>query len=193
MNGGYYLTEQEILDENDRVEQAKKKPELFGVLYDKYFQPIFNFIYRRTDDEETAADITSQTFFKALSNLKKYEFRGLPFSAWLFRIAANEVNKYYYKSGKNPVFSIEENRVKQLVADVETEDLENKIQLVLEVFREAPKEIVEVLELRFFEGKNFKEIAFILNISESGAKMRTYRSLEKLKQIILSKPGYEQE
>lgn len=193
MERGNYLTEQEIQHENDWVNRAKKDPSEFHVLYDKYFTSIFNFIYRRTGDEDLADDLTSQTFFKALTNLKKYEFRGLPFSAWLFRIASNEVNKFFTKRNKNRVFSLEEERVRQLVGESDQEDMEQKLKLVVEVFKDAPKDIVEVLELRFFEEKSFKEIAYILDISESGAKMRTYRALEKLKGIIISMPGYEQE
>ena len=193
MKKDYYLSDNEILAENAMVERAKKNPREFSFLYDKYFGPVFNFIYRRTDDEDLADDLSSQTFYKALSNLKKYEFRGLPFSAWLFRIAANEVNKHFTKAGKAMVFSLEEERVREIVGDDCPEDMERRLKLVMEVFREAPREIVEVLELRFFENKNFKEIAYILDISESGAKMRTYRALEKLKGIITSKPGYEQE
>ena len=92
-NSGH-MSDAEIRDEQQIVQKAKQDANAFGALYDRYFEGIFHFIYRRTDDEAVAGDLTSLTFLKALQNLKRYEFRGLPFSAWLFRIAANEVNKF---------------------------------------------------------------------------------------------------
>lgn len=192
MKSNHHLTDREIKEEYEWIKAARKDPRLFSRIYDRYFNGIFHFIYRRTDDETIADDLTSQTFLKALQNLEKYEFRGLPVSAWLYRIATNEVYRHFNKKGRQYIFSIEEERVRELMAEVETDDLEEKIKLVLTTLKEAPSDVVEVLELRFFEDKNFKEIAYILNITESGAKMRTYRALEKLRNLIESKPGYEQ-
>jgi len=187
-NGGH-LTQEQIQEENLLVEQAKNDPVKFGVLYDRYFEPIFNFVYRRSDDEEVAADITSQTFVKALENIKKYEFRGVPFSAWLFRIATNEVNRYYRKKHKKMVFSLEEEVIKGLVNEEEADDLRDKLPQILEILNEAPTQLVEILELRFFEDRSFKEISYILGISESGAKMRTYRAIEKIREILNTRTG----
>jgi len=90
-----HISQEDILLEYETVKKAVKDPGEFQVLYDKYFTPIFNFIFRKIDDEEITADLTSQTFLKALRNLKKYKYKGVPFSAWLYRIASNEVNKHY--------------------------------------------------------------------------------------------------
>ena len=176
-----HMSEEEIRHENMNVEEAKKNPEAFGVIYDRYFEGIFNFIFRRTDDENLAGDLTSQTFLKALQNLKKYEFKGLPFSAWLYRIAANEVNKHYYSKKRTRVFSLEEDRIKEIFEENEHQFSQSQIDLLIRVLNELPTETMEVVEMRFFEGKNFKEIAYILNIGESGAKMRLYRAIEKLR------------
>jgi RNA polymerase sigma-70 factor, ECF subfamily len=176
-----HMTEEEIQVENDLIQATRKDPGKFSAIYDKYFEGIFYFIFRRTDDEDVTADLCSQTFLKALQNIRKYEFRGLPFSAWLYRIASNEVNKYYYKKKKTMVFSLEEERVMELFEDSEKQFSQEQIDMLIKVLKELPTDTVEVLELRFFEGRSFKEIAFILNISESGAKMRLYRSVEKLR------------
>ncbi|MEO1049934.1 MAG: sigma-70 family RNA polymerase sigma factor [Bacteroidota bacterium] len=176
-----HMSEDAIKAEQEIVQAAKRNAKAFGKLYDKYFEGIFSFVYRRTDDEDIAADLTSQTFFKALQNIKKYEFRGLPFSAWLYRIASNEVNKHYRKTDTKALFSVEEGRVLEIMAEsVENAD-EEQLQLLVKLLKELPTAMVEVLELRFFEGKSFKEIAYILEITESGAKMRTYRAIEALK------------
>lgn len=175
------LNEDEIRSEYIIIERSKKDPRAFAALYEKYFDRIFNFIYRQTDDEDLTADLCSQTFLNALNNVSKFEYRGVPVSAWFYRIAANEVNKHYRKIKKERVFSIEEERVKELVDlgyDAVDEEL---IQRLLEFMKELPTDMLEVLELRFFEDKDFKEIAFILEITESGAKMRTYRALDRLR------------
>lgn len=175
------LSDDDIRKEYTILERSRKDSRAFGELYEKYFDRIFNFIYRQTDDEDLTADLCSQTFLNALNHVDKFEFRGIPVSAWFYRIAANEVNKHYRKIKKERVFSIEEVRVKELI-ELSNEDWDEElIQRLLEFMKELPTEMLEVLELRFFEDKDFKEIAFILNITESGAKMRTYRALDRLR------------
>jgi RNA polymerase sigma-70 factor, ECF subfamily len=175
------LSEDEIRNEYAVLERSKKDPKAFGELYEKYFDRIFNFIFRQTDDEDLTADLCSQTFLNALNHVNRFEYRGVPVSAWLYRIAANEVNKHYRKQKSVRIFSIEEVRVKELV-EMTTEGWgEELVQQLIGYLKELPTEMLEVLVLRFFEDKDFKEIAYILNISESGAKMRTYRALDRLR------------
>ncbi len=175
------MTEEEITAEHVIIEAAKKDARQFSEVYDRYFDGIFEFIFRRTEDEELADDLCSQTFFRALDNLKKYEYRGLPFSAWLYKIATNEVNKHFNKTKRNRVFSLEEQRVRELMEVEEEEFSQEQLDLLKDTLNELPTSTVEILELRFFEGRSFKEIAYILNIGESGAKMRLYRAVEKLR------------
>ena len=175
------MTEAEIQHEYAILERAKRNPKAFGELYEKYFDRIFNFIYRQTDDEELTDDLCSQTFLSVLKNIGRYEFRGVPFSAWLYKIASNEVNKHYRKKKNDKVFSIEEVRVRELFEQANDGWDEEILEQLLRYFKEFPTDMLQVLELRFFEDKDFKEIAFILDITESGAKMRTYRALDRLR------------
>jgi len=175
------MTEVEIRDEQQIVAASKKNARAFGPLYEKYFDRIYHFIYRQTDDEDLAGDLCSQTFTNALNNLPRYEFRGLPFSAWLYKIAGNEVNKYYRKIKGKKIFSIEELKVRELVERSEEGWNEELIARLIEFMKDLPTDMLQVLELRYFEDKDFKEIAYILDITESGAKMRTYRALDKLR------------
>jgi RNA polymerase sigma-70 factor (ECF subfamily) len=175
------MTEEEIRQEFQLLKQSKKDSAAFGILYEKYFDRIFNFIYRQIDDEELTADLCSQTFLNALKSLPQFEFRGLPVSAWFYRIAANEVNKYYRKKKTDRVFSIEEVRIKELIEQSNEGWDEEMVNRLMTYLKHLPTEMLEVLELRFFEDKDFKEIAYILNITESGAKMRTYRALDQLR------------
>ena len=175
------MTDDQIRKEQEVIERSKKDPKAFGEIYELYFDRIFNFLYRQTDDEELAGDLCSQTFINALNNLKRYEFRGFPFSAWLYKIASNEVNKHYRKNKGKKIFSIEEIKMKELVEQANDGWDEEMVSRVINYMNELPTEMVQVLELRFFEDKDFREIAFILDITESGAKMRTYRALDKLR------------
>lgn len=175
------MSEDEILHEYSILNRSKKNPQSFGELYEKYFDRIFNFVYRQTDDEDLTADLASQTFLIALKNVDRYEFRGVPFSAWLYKIASNEVNKYYRKQKQTKVFSIEETRIRELIEQANEEYDEEVVNRLMNFLKELPSEMLQVLQLRFFEDKDFKEIAFILDITESGAKMRTYRALDRLR------------
>ncbi len=189
------MTEQEIQQENEMVERSKRDPKAFSSLYEKYFARIYYFILRQTGDEETAGDLCSQTFVNVLHHLKSYEFRGLPFSAWVYKIASNEVNKYYRKKKGTKIFSIEEARVRELVERGDRggqEWDEDIIQKLLVYLKDLPTDMLQVLELRFFEDKDFKEIAFILDMTESGAKMRTYRALDKLRKHFQIKVKYDE-
>jgi RNA polymerase sigma-70 factor (ECF subfamily) len=87
VNPMYHQTNQRMEEELSWIRRAQKDPECFGPLYKKYHEQIFRYVYQRMDDEETAFDVTSQVFMKALNNLNRYEFRGVPFSSWLYRIA----------------------------------------------------------------------------------------------------------
>ncbi len=185
------MTEDEIRKEEQVIERSKKDPRAFGELYEKYFDRIFNYIYRQTDDEELAGDLCSQTFVNALNNIKRYEFRGFPFSAWLYKIAGNEVNKHYRKNKGNKIFSIEELKVRELVEQGTDDWDEELISQLIRYMNELPTDMIQVLELRFFEDKDFKEIAFILDMTESGAKMRTYRALDKLRTNFNLKVKYD--
>jgi RNA polymerase sigma-70 factor (ECF subfamily) len=185
------MSEDEIKHEYEILQRSKKNPKAFGELYEKHFDRIFNFIYRQTDDEELTADLCSQTFLIALKNMERYEYRGVPFSAWLYKIASNEVNKHYRKIKHDKVFSLEEIKVREIFEQLNEGWDEELIQRLTSYLKELPTEMLEVLELRFFEDKDFKEIAFILDITESGAKMRTYRALDRLRKSFNLRIKYD--
>jgi RNA polymerase sigma-70 factor (ECF subfamily) len=128
----------------------------------------------------------------ALNSIHKYEVRGVPFSAWLYKIASNEVNKHYRKNKGKAVFSIEELRVRELIERSDENWDEDLIQQLLQFMKDLPTDMLQVLELRFFEDKDFKEIAYILDMTESGAKMRTYRALDKLRKNFNLKVKYDE-
>jgi RNA polymerase sigma-70 factor (ECF subfamily) len=185
------MSEDEIREEFRILERSSRDPKAFGLLYEKYFRRIFSFIYRQTDDEDLTADLCSQTFLSALKNSGKYQFRGVPVSAWLYKIASNEVNKHFRKKNQTKVFSIEELRFRELFEQENDGWDEEMVEQLLNYLVDLPTEMLDVLQLRFFEDKDFKEIAFILDITESGAKMRTYRALDQLRKKFNIKIKYD--
>lgn len=185
------MSEEEIRQEESIITKAKSNPAAFASLYEKYFDRIYYYLLRQTDDEELAGDLCSQTFVNALNNIKKYELRGVPFSAWLYKIASNEVRKHYRKSKGKKIFSIEEVRIKELIEESDEVWDEDQINKLIDFMKDLPEDMLQVLVLRFYEESDFKEIAYILDITESGAKMRTYRALDKLRKKFKIKIKYD--
>ncbi|WP_338790768.1 sigma-70 family RNA polymerase sigma factor [Bernardetia sp. MNP-M8] len=175
--------------EEEQILAAQKDSKNFRFLYEANYEAIFRFLYRKANDEALAADLTSQTFIKALQNIQKFEYKGVPFSAWLYRIASNEFLKYYRKQKKMPVYSLEEETAKKLTnfsEELADERQQERIDQLKKVLEKLKTKDMQMIELRFFEDKSFKEIAFILETTESAAKMRTYRILEKIKESVSS-------
>jgi RNA polymerase sigma-70 factor, ECF subfamily len=170
--------------ERQQIEQAKRDPRHFAPLYNAYFETIFRFIHSRVRDKDLTGDLCSQTFTKALFALKGYKFMGYPLSTWLFRIALNEVNMHFRKQKKEQLVPISEQQLGELSEEVgdedETRDLENLI-IGMNLLDEAN---TDILEMRFFEKRRFAEIGQILGISEDNAKMRVYRAVKKLKELM---------
>lgn len=165
------------------IAKAKKDSTHFSLLYDKYWEPIFYYILKKVHSMDDTGDICQTAMLKAMMNLPKYEDRGFPFSAWLYRIASNEVNLYFRKQKKNGFIEIKETHIVDLMSEVEivnsnSIDTQEQLLLILESLK--PKES-ELIEMRFFFKYSFKEIADFYNISEANAKMRLYRTIDKLK------------
>lgn len=180
------VSNDDIQDEWSSIQAAQRNPAAFRPLYDRYFESIFQFIHNRTQQEELSADICSQVFLKAMQRIQDYTFRGVPFSAWLYRIASNEVAQWYRQSKKLRVVSVEDANLFSMFEEVLEDDLEKFRPFLIPALDELKEADLEIVEMRFFEQRPFKEIAEVLNITESNAKVRTYRVLERLKKIIMN-------
>ena len=182
-------------DEKDLIKRAQKEQESFVKLYDKYYPQIFGYILKRVADLEIAQDITSEAFFKALKNLWKFRWKNISFSAWLYRIANNEIANYFRKNKK---YSISLDKLKKngfepiSLHNPETEFLKAQEELkkhqdflkIQEKISQLPIRYQEVITLRFFEKKKIKEISEILGKKEGTIKSLLHRGLEKLKDLV---------
>jgi RNA polymerase sigma-70 factor (ECF subfamily) len=180
----YHVTPTELASEMAIVEAAKKNPSRFGVLYDNYYEQIFRYIYQRVDDKEQAFDATQQVFVKALESIHNYEFRGVPFASWLYRIAFSEVNNVY-RAQKQRTVNIDSQSVYAIMDELEETKIDEYHDKIVDIIgKELPEDELQLIEMRYFEKRSFKEIAALLEITENNAKVKTYRILEKLKKIM---------
>ena len=154
----------------------------FIKLYDKYLKQIYNFIYYKTSHRETAEDLTSQTFIKALNNLETFHFQdNASFSAWLFTIARNNVSDYYrsYKNIKDidDVWDLADDE--DISLDYEFKERSAWLRKYLKELNNAQREIII---LRVFQDLSYKEISKINGKNENASKMEFSRALKTLKE-----------
>lgn len=180
----YHISIKEQTEENVWIEAAKKDFQKFAPLYDKYYEAIFRFIYKRLADEELAFDITSQVFLKAMERLNQYNHKGVPFSSWLYRIARNEVYDSLKNNKAERNLNIDSVQVYNIIDELEADSLELNYKKMIKAIGELPEDELQLIEMRFFEKRAFKEIGEILEITENNAKVKLYRILEKLKNKI---------
>jgi RNA polymerase sigma-70 factor (ECF subfamily) len=183
----YHATAEQMNQEQVQVEAAKKDPNFFAPLYNKYYKQIFGYVYQRMDDKETAFDVTAQVFLKALTNLGKYEFKGVPFASWLYRIAQSEVYQMFRDKKAKKTVNADIGDLKFIFEEIEENYYEEYTPKVMKLIKELPEDDLKLIEMRFFEKRPFKEIAEIMNITENNAKVKLYRILERIKKTITKK------
>ncbi len=172
-----------IMTEEDLIQNAKKSAQHFGLLYEKYHHRIFLFVLKRLETEEEADDITSKVFVKAFLNIHKFEYKGHSISSWLFRIAINECNQYFRRLKKERVISIGSEGIEQIKVEIQI-NREEELQALAGALSELNEEELNLVELRFFEGLSFKEVAEAMGIKENNAKVKTFRTIAKLRKFM---------
>ena len=165
------------------AQQDRKK---FAALYNKYFKEIFIYILKKTADENLASELTSNVFLKAMMNLTKYRDMGYPFSSWLYRIASNEINKYYRDNKKVQEVAINEKDAVTFLDEIDL-DTNKDLQKLMSCVGELKEDYSTLIEMRFFDKMSFNEIGEVLGITGNNAKIKLYRAVEKLKKIFHSK------
>ncbi len=184
-------------NEKELIERAKKDPEAFAVLYERNFMQIFRYAMHRTGDAEASYDITSETFMKALKKIGSFRSTGAPFSAWLFKIAINEIRLHYRRKKRGAllfdepdyIYSLENSRVsagiqEELAEAQEAADTNKVLQVLLRAMRDMDENYKDALILRYVEGKKISEISQITGKSEGTIKSLLSRGIEKLKKIM---------
>ncbi|MBS1637186.1 MAG: sigma-70 family RNA polymerase sigma factor [Bacteroidetes bacterium] len=186
-NPRYHHTAVQLQDEQLIIEAAKENPERFGPIYDKYYKQIFGYVYQRMESKDAAFDLTSQVFLKALTNLQKYEYKGVPFASWLYRIAHSEVMQSFRDQKSQRTINADVGDLRHICEEVEEAYREEYQSIVMKIVRDLPEEELQLIEMRFFEKRPFKEIAEILNLTETNAKVKMYRILERVKKTLVKR------
>jgi RNA polymerase sigma-70 factor (ECF subfamily) len=180
------------MNEAELLENIRKKPEIFSELFKLYYKPIFGYIIRRTGSFDDTADIAAETFLKAFQHIHKFRYTGIAVKVWLYRIATNEVNMYFRYRQKHDLlferFNEEDKKIFDSYIADDRKEIESELQrheqflIILRELKKLPIKYQEVISLRYFEGKENKEIVDILDINEGTLKSLLSRGLEKLRQ-----------
>lgn len=179
------MAEQDLKLEEKQVVAAKQDPKNFVVLYDKYFDQIYRYVYRRVSDKDMVEDLVSQTFYDALAHLQDFQWRGFSFGSWLYKIAHNNVLKWYRDNNKqtapieegmdipdNAVLPNEKAEVRELQAEVQ------------EIMAKLDPEEREIVRLKFFEEVSNIEMAEIMGLSANHIGVKVFRVLKKVKSLL---------
>ena len=165
------------------IEAAQADPARFVELYDRHVDRIYAYVSRRAGSRTVAEDVTSEVFEQAFTNLGTFEWRGVPFIAWLHRIASNALADHWKRAGRDS---------HELPPDVpderEHQDLERRVSLFQLVDR-LPDAQRQVIQMRFVEDRSIREVAAALDRSEGAVKQLQLRAIDNLRRGIEERPA----
>ena len=186
------------MNEEQLLKDIANDPANFSQVYEAFHDRIFGYVYRRTTNYEAARDITAETFLKACVNVHKFKWQNISLLYWLYKIATNELNRYFNNQKYSPysLCKIQEEYGLDIIdrSHSETDGMKLKEELerhqefmrVNESVRKLDLKYQDVISLRFFEHKSIKEIAMILDKKEGTIKSLLSRGIEKLKDKLIS-------
>lgn len=171
------------LTEASLVELAKEDPEAFGELYQRCVDRIYTYIYYRTGNAADAEDLTARTFHQALTHLPKYTDHGVPFVAWLYRIAHNLVANHHRSHSRWKLTSLEDLELSGKPADGPERVAESneRRSALWAAIRRQPEERQRLLILKYADRLSNEEIGAVMGRTESAIKSLYFRTLKALK------------
>lgn len=181
-------------DESALIERAKDDEDAFGQLYERYSQRIYQYIYYRTSSEPDAEDLTAKTFMRAWQHISAYDDRGVPFSAWLYRIAHNLVANWHRDRSRRKVISLDDLsrwQVNEEGPEAAALFAEDRATL-LRVVRRLPADRQELLALKFVEHLSNAEIGGVMGRSEGAIKSLYHRTLLTLRDELQEETHVEE-
>jgi RNA polymerase sigma-70 factor (ECF subfamily) len=178
----------QAVDEVALIERAKEDPEAFGLLYERYVDKIYNYIYYRTGNHHDAEDLTAKVFYQAMNHIGRFVQRGAPFSSWLYRIAHNLVANWHRDRSRRQIVSLD--RLASVNRQREDGPFQQVIQgeryeALLAEIRCLPADRQELLILKFVERLPNAEIGQIMGRSEGAIKSLYHRTLVSLRQRMV--------
>jgi RNA polymerase sigma-70 factor (ECF subfamily) len=173
------------LNEETALSQAGQgNREAFGILYEMYVSRIYNYVYYRTGNPYDAEDLTARVFFRAMHHINNYQDRGLPFSAWLYRIAHNLVANWHRDNSRRPEIPLDDGLITRHsgedhpeVALLQNEERERLLRMI----HRLPSDRQQLLILKFVEHLSNSEIGQIMGRTEGAVKSLYHRTLLSLR------------
>ena len=174
----------ELEEERLLIEGAKADPALFQNLYDRYFDQIYSYVYYHCGSREQAEDITAATFQRGLEDLPNFQWRGVPYSAWLYRVAGNVLSRDRRRPAWLELQDIqyrgdEPDQPEALVLQTEEN---SRLQ---EAIQALPPDQRQAILLRFFAGMRNKEVGTVMNRSEGAVKLLVFRAVGNLRKELV--------
>ncbi len=160
--------------------------EAFGILYERYVRRIYNYIYYRTGNVNEAEDLTARVFQRSFRHIEKYDDRGVPFSAWLYRIAHNLVANWYRDRSRKKEVVLEDNIQSNFHYDFPERALERnqENEKLIVALRRLPPERQQLIILKFVEGMSNADIGVIMRRSEGAIKSLYHRTLDSVRKEV---------
>lgn len=174
-----------MLDGEEKIiiDAIKGEASAFGLLYDKYQPQIYRFIYLKVGQREEAEDLTHQVFLNAWKNIEKYQFKGFPFSSWLYQISRNEVIDYYRTKKQDA--DIEKIPEPEIIDPTERKiDLNFQMNVVRRAIARLGQEQQDILIMRFIEEMSPEEVAVIIGKPAATVRVLQHRALKKLRDLL---------
>lgn len=170
-------------DDITLIQSAAERPEAFGELYDRHVRKIYNYIYYRTGNHHDAEDLTARVFQRALRHAANFEDKGVPVSAWLYRIAHNLVANFHRDRSRKPVVPLDDRiLISERGAHPEASAIQSEeIRVLLRHVRRLPDDRQQLLILKFVERLSNAEIGEIMGRTEGAIKSLYHRTLNSLR------------
>lgn len=171
------------LDDRELVQLAKSNKDAFGEIYERYLTKIYNYIYYRTGNQQDAEDLTAKVFYRALSHIENYVDKGVPFQAWLYRIAHNLVANFHRDKGRRKIIPLDDYVAHTLKSDAPDKQAEVSEQTghLMEAIQRLPADRQQLIMLKFIEQKSNAEIGEIMERTEGAIKSLYHRTLLSLR------------
>ena len=187
MSAGEVGLVQDSIDETVLIEQAKTDAESFGLLYERYVDKIYSYVYYRTGNHHDAEDLTARVCYQALNHIPRYVQRGAPFSSWLYRIAHNMVANWHRDRSRRQVVSLD--RLALVHGDEEPGPFEKvarseRRETLLNAIRDLPADRQLLLLLKFVDRLPNAQIGKIMGRSEGAIKSLYHRTLVALRRDL---------
>jgi len=174
-----------VRDEHSLIRKAQEfEPAAFGEIYERYHSGVYKYIFYRVGDQSLAEDLTMEVFVKAIEAIDTYNYRGVPFSAWLYRIGSNLVVDHFRRQPARPALSLEEKLVSGDNASADKLELEFGHQELRQALAELTDDQQQVIILKFVDGLSNYEVAQVLGKTEGAVKSLQHRALASLGRVL---------